>query len=827
MGSKDVVVVQAVLDGLKSLPRAVRSGDFVRLELASTVSAVGSVGPNPNGEGVELSVTCFAIDGVRRVLVGTRRTAIGAPWEMPDLPMPPLGRYIFRFEGDSTTPVERHRTATAPGETIRVDIDIQPGSTSSVRVVDEERKPLPAVEVVATYTNIFSRVVSFSAFTDDEGLCLLKGVPPREGDLIARKAGYAVSPYGWPIHGLLPADEVWEITMTRAPPLRGRCLADGEPVRDFDLIWWPDGLYRSETREFRGVESGEFELLELPAGDVSLVATSDQFGETAATLISLPPSGLADVVLEFPARAVITGVVLDAFTEQPIPDATIQPWAISTTKYLAARGNAVQVDARGAFRAEGFNVGLNRFEVSAPDYAPRMHGVFVESGKEGDAGIIRLARSQSLEIELRVGADNVITECYATGTSGSSVLQPKGFDANGRLRYDGVAPGMWTIRASLYTGVQLISLVELIPGRDWRVVVDAERLAPWNLVLRDSRGVGLSTDYGVRLTWSEGGVPTRIGSYLGDGGELSFWAPRGAVSTLRVFGPNSSWLHQATVCDAEYQQDPYVVQIGERAASFRVVENNSTPIAGATVYLLIPGLGYEAAISATTTADGLASVTAPASGPVDVGVFHPTLGLAAFIGLGDDDQQSGLYELELDPVAPMEVLVRDGAIPVAGAELGLGKGGYWMSRPRTDGAGLTKTVPLNGGAWRVRFDQPGYWPTEGEFLLKKGSKPFELQVRRLSDLEFEVRDAAGLAVSDVEIGLVSDEFHESAGDWLAQGRITSSTGSMRTDRSGKLTVRGAPHGKYRWSVLAGDEVRATDWVTAPPLGVASVDARLP
>jgi DNA-binding beta-propeller fold protein YncE len=47
--------------------------------------------------------------------------------------------------------------------------------------------------------------------------------------------------------------------------------------------------------------------------------------------------------------------------------------------------------------------------------------------------------------------------------------------------------------------------------------------------------------------------------------------------------------------------------------------------------------------------------------------------------------------------------------------------------------------------------------------------------------------------------LESFEFQTSVATWIAEGRVTSSTGSLATDVQGRLSLTGLPRGTYAWS----------------------------
>jgi hypothetical protein len=819
----EAVVVRALRDEHESMPRAVKAGETVHLTLLPTVSAEGALKVHARLDDADMLVTCFAIDGARRVQLAQRRTSIDRPWRMERLPMPDFGRYVFRFESDVTVTLEPTRTAAQPGEVLRVDIGLEPGYVRQILVLDSAGKPIEAARVTAVYTNASNRDVSIYGLTDADGRCAMSGIPAREGQLFARKPGYEVSQYPYLIHGLLPGDEAWTITMAKAAPVRGRVVANGAGVPDFELLWHPHGMKLPEKREFRDAEDGAFELLEIAPGELWLVAVSDTHGQTVAQPVTVTAEGAEGVQLEFSGRATLRGQVVDETTEVGIANAQIQPVSSTPSSILGARGAPLRTDGEGRFSSSEFNVGINRFEVSAAGYATKLQGMFAAAGEVTDAGIVRLSRTQPLALELLHGPDIVPTESYATGSQGGRLLAPVVFDALGHTKFESVSPGAWRIRVKLSDGEDLYNDLTLRPGEEWRLRVDLRTLDPWNVEVREADGAGVDPGCDAWLLWREDGVARFLAAASDHGVAAPIRAPRGGRGVLYVVRLDGSIAYVANVGPEEFKQDPYVVKLGVGRHGFRVIDSAGKPVPGATVQLCAPGFPMSNAFTAVTGADGLASVAAPKTTP-DVIVSHANVGMGAFLGLGASDERAGVYELELNPEGPAEIVVRDGSFVVAGAELDLMAGEYVVSRPRTGADGVAKTIPLNAGKWRARFESPGYWPGQADFEVKSGLRPVVLQVRRLADAQFEVRSATGAGVEGLAVELENVEFGESASEWLARGRIEASAPTLVLDSEGKLRVSGLPHGNYRWVVVAGAEPLATGEVTLPPRALTRIEA---
>jgi hypothetical protein len=808
-----------------SLPRDATLSKPTRLVLSGLFSASGSLRPNPAVPDVQMRVSLFALDGARRVKLAERGATPAAPWSMNALVLPPSKQVLLRFESPTTMPIEVVRRVERPGENLVVDMDVLEGYVRPVRVVDAAGAPVEAAEVVGTYLNAFGNFVSFHGVTDAKGECALGGVPPREGQLFARKAGYRTTYYPDVIHALLPADEVWTITLVKAAPVRGRCVANGAPVSDFEVHWVQPGIEEPVRRTFSGRADGSFELDELGPGRAGLIAVSDELGQSRGVSLELTEEGVEGVLLEFGARTQLVGQVVDAQTEQPLEGALVQPWSASSEYIFLARGPFLVADADGRFRGEAFNEGANRIDVSAHGYASQMLNVFAESGKAVEAGVVRLARSQPFDVELTFGAELDPTQSYATGfASGGhmNVLPPAVFDAQGRLRFENAAPGSWTVRLMLASGYELYYELLLRAGRKWLLQVDAAQLRPWVVRVVGDDGAPWSNVARATVLWNEGSAVGSSSWMSDENGDVHVLAPSARSAVLRVNVRGRAVLDMP-VGAAEFAQQPFTVKVGAPAANYVLLDGQGQPIGGGRVSAPNWSLGPHDPRPATTDAQGLAQLFEAR----DVVFSHASIGWGYRFGLEPGDKRGGVWELKLDPVGPLEVRVRDGAQPIAGVDVAVGLRELFVQRPRTDAQGLARTAPLNAGRWRVRCRALGYWPTEAEVEHRRGAPPLELQVRRLCDAQFEVRSPTGADVEGLEVELESAEFKESASAWLAAGRIEASAPALRTDRDGRLRVSGLPHGNYRWSVASGGEVLASGELVLAPRAVTPIEVRVP
>lgn len=376
----------------------------------------------------------------------------------------------------------------------------------------------------------------------------------------------------------------------------------------------------------------------------------------------------------------------------------------------------------------------------------------------------------------------------------------------------------------LYTGPGGEYELTLKPGEDWRLRVDVTQVRPWRIELRERDG-SRATRGGVSLSWRQSEAVGRYWRGVADSpdGLVVLKLPPVSAAFLAVMDSSSRWLLERHVGPAEFEQDPYVITLGESSAEYRVVDNAGRPIAAASISSLTSGDTYRQWSTYRTDSDGRALLPDAR----DVMVKHETAGLGAYFGLNESDRVAGVYELKLNAVGALEVLVRDGAFAVSGVEVQLGQRGCWLTSPVTDASGVAKSLPLAAGRWDAKFELTGYWPARASVDFNRGSPPLRLEVRRLADVAFEVRSASAAAVEGLRVEFESVEFGERASEWLAKQRISASDAGLRLDASGKLELRGLPHGRYRWSIVGAEGTLASDEVVLAPRVRTSVEARVP
>jgi RNA polymerase sigma-70 factor (ECF subfamily) len=194
------------------------------------------------------------------------------------------------------------------------------------------------------------------------------------------------------------AGEQRDVTLARGSRLRvavtasadGRALEGaGVSVRSLEGYGSPQAWSLQGQTDADGV----VELERVPPGKFTVYATKEGFSERGARPGQAEDEVLVEVELRLPAEAVVTGVVHDALTEQPLAGAEVGDSA----------GASTRTDARGRFRLGGLTAAGNVSHpvvASAPGYAPEV--VYVQLNEVGSERDIVLRLSPAARVSGRV-----------------------------------------------------------------------------------------------------------------------------------------------------------------------------------------------------------------------------------------------------------------------------------------------------------------------------------------------------------------------------------------------------------------------------------------
>lgn len=756
----------------------------------------------------------------RRILVAGREGGLWRPisgvspigagdWGPVSIPLGRFDRYRARIEGTGFLPSEEEFLAPRAGSHRRLDFVVDPAAELEISIQDEAGKPVPTARATAWW----------GAPEWLAGPGHAAGTVGSDGRIrLACRTGavtFRVSAPGYaPVEGDTYAPLAFPVVMKRGGRIAGRCLHRGEPVADFQVIFWRASSVVAHRREtFLGREDGSFELDSLPPGDWWVLATSPRNPGCTPVLVPVPVDETARVELDLPLAIAGAGRVIDADTGLPVEGARVQVFAAGSNGRSFPWGTPTPVASDGTFELDGFVRGTNYLTAEADGYAST--DVTAVAGEDFlDWGDIRLPRPQALRITL-LGAESLTglevgdLRVHAVG------LEEKRFDASNQVHYDGVRPGDHELFIT-YPDTSWARLhLNLDPGADWtfdfriagtraldvRVLDEQEKpISPMSAVV-----VGAQEENGVyvarlRQPWFEG--------------RARFEGLRASRAQVFVVSEDNQILASRDV-DLGPEEQELEIRLGEGSFRIHVVDRDGAPVGGAWLSLRTEAADAFVGL-ADTTFDGWASFQGLPAGSLLLNVGHPVLGTRYGIPV---EASSGEIEVTLEATGSLELTLRDGDVPLAGVATRIETAsGVTLTDPRdTDSAGVVRYELLGAGHYRLACRRTDCWPTFVEEELGVGEKAaLVVAMRRLGDLELTFTSREGLPVADLPVELHSLELDAPVATWLAEERVRSATG-LTTDSTGRILVEGLPHGRYEWSATLAEPAAGTILVTPAEL----------
>ena len=150
----------------------------------------------------------------------------------------------------------------------------------------------------------------------------------------------------------------------------------------------------------------------------------------------------------------------------------------------------------------------------------------------------------------------------------------------------------------------------------------------------------------------------------------------------------------------------------------------------------------------------------------------------------------------------IELQVMDGVNPLPGVYCKVYEehGAFGLTRLTTDSEGVVRWGNLGAGRFFFEAESAELWPVRVPVEARPVGERVDVQLRRLGDLELKLFDGLGAPLRDAGFDLTSLEYGESVEDWVAAGRVSSSTGGLRSGSDGVVTLVGLPNGAYSWQL---------------------------
>lgn len=792
----------------------------LRLVLHETFTLTGRVVvQDPSLDAGAMTIT------VRSIASGVPRTLERFTCE-PDGSFGPLAiaapiaeELVVRMEGAGAIPMERRLAMPGAGARIDLRFDAHPGLRAAVRVEDDAGQPVRGAHVEAWWRSGEDWSVC-RAQTEFDGVANLDGIALGDVHFVARAAGYSIQRTAVVrLETGVPARYLIEIQRLHRIP--GRVVLDGEPAKDFRVLYWDE--LGDEVRTITVVDSptGEFEIEGALGSRTMLFASGPGAAPSPTVTVDADGRRDAELVLELARSMAARGRVLDAWTAEPLEAATVHPWAVFGKSWKAPTGPIARCDGKGGFVLEGLAAGENHIAVRAPGYSQAWSAIEVADRGITEVGTFLLARAQDLRVVLEA-KDLEVTRCRV----GIDELpeSDQTFGPEGLAAFEAVTPGDWTVWVELPDGTRLEQFVYLSSGRPWVVRFEAggehraglevhvvsDRPIPEGLRVRSITGLGTS--------W------TRRRSVPVASGHCRIPGPLGEELTLSIWDPFQQLLAVRHVGSEELRTGRVEIALQGLHRTIRVLDARREPLARVRAVLTVEGDRSQWRGWGDTGGDGRVTLAVPPRTPLVLHLMLPGGGAVPDLRVDTDADPDSDIEVIVDPPGALEVRYHDGGAPLPSVASSLisASGFRCAYLSFSDADGRARVSSLAPGRYILDVPHPGVWPLQVPIEIGTELRILEVQLRRLGQLVLEVRSADGAALPGARLLLVHSEFGGDVGLWIAEARVPAPPIGLVTDPAGRVRLTGIPSGPYYFRLLATDGRELTGHLTVPPHGEGSV-----
>lgn len=794
------------------------SGDedqTLTLTVGISLAARGTVLTTPPNQHHERPrVECFLRSDSGFTPLGSS-TVGNEQWGPIPIPWVNNGEYWFKVSAPHL--VTAYKTINSPPPDREIFVEFTPRAAATLRVTatDENASPIPDAEITVTWNIGLEDSGSTSAKTGPTGSASIGGVAPGTVFVSARRESYVTAKTG-PLVVTLGDNDSIALTLRVAGRLEGRCLLNGIPAAEFQVVFWKGHPHSQETVAFDNPVNGAFRIDEIPTGEVSLYAVSTNHPQGDTVTVNISPNQTARVELALASSTDATGQVLDASTGTPIPTALIQHWSNSGISLQAKRGDPMQVDANGFFRGQGFREGVNRFTVSAPGYAYQICQAYITLGSQASIGTIALNRLRPLQVRLHSPGVSSFSG-YSLRAKGPQSPPIREFSKEGIARIEEAVPGLWELNILGPNDLEIYTQTLLDPGRvDWDIHVS---LDTGNALAVDI--LGGTTEYRAHAEWLSVECLSNQGDLMNlyarfDRGEANLTGLPVGPAFLSVH--DSSWnILGVSTTSIIAGLNKARVPIGSTSFSIRIASPEGAPLAGAQVNVFAPTENRGYSLYDITGSTGEVRFTHPPYEHLFATVHHPDFGYLTGVELHLSGVDSELVDIQLPLPSDLRVRLLDGPVALSGIQARLSDphDQFLIGIFASDNTGLLEKPGFCEGEFLISVHLPNYWPTAAVVSVAASGGTTQLQVRRLADVDLELRSTSGLTVRDRPVVLHSIEFDTDVAEWIASGKVEL-PGGMVTDSTGHLRIQGLPRGEYRWTVFSAGGAPSSGSVKLAP-----------
>lgn len=384
----------------------------------------------------------------------------------------------------SLDPLEVRLEAGEQRRGLRLLLEARKGLTVRAEVFGEDHDRIAGAEVAALGP------VAAQGLTDENGICLLEGLPEGDYTFRATAAGYSELAHQVTIS---PGQTDVAFRLERAGAVSGRVLraSDGQPVPEFELALLSAAYERTPSLPDQPLqrfinEDGSFLLTSAPEGRHNLYARAPGLAPAIQPISVKAGETTADIEFRLTAGAIVQGMVKN-WEGRPIAGAK-----------LFCGGESIQVmrqvkplsfsDPEGRFNLDSLTPGLTRIAAFHPDYVPSQVDVDLNPGRNSP---VNLVLGLGGIIEGRVTLDGIPVEQAAvqvfpvdripTIDSSTSFVTRTGSD--GTFRLTDLMPGEFNVelsrREALEDGTgrfdqQVVQQAIVSPGMVTEVIFDLQ-----------------------------------------------------------------------------------------------------------------------------------------------------------------------------------------------------------------------------------------------------------------------------------------------------------------------------------------------------------------
>jgi hypothetical protein len=603
--------------------------------------------------------------------------------------------------------------------------------------------------------------------------------------------------------------EAIEVRLAFAGRIAGRCLRDGEPVEDFQILYWSGDPRHVAREEVKGSEDGSFLIEEAPLGDVTLIGLDAEVANGAPSRVLVTAGETAEVTIELPRALLARGRVVDAVTGESVAGARLQVMSAYDGRGLAEFGAEVTSDGGGGFVLKGVTSGAGALRVRAEEYIEERVITHGGAGEDLELGLIALQPSRELIVQLD-GPNGTIYGGFRVGLVGYEHLGVMDMNRAGVARFQDIPNGV--IELNIYHPDDSITAFSdsLRPGDDGRFLVPVAGGQRLFVEVLPAPGGELPEDLFVG-----------VGGIRDDGSEIVQWLRNEGAGQFLLEstqpGPNvvravalSGEVYAIRRFDFPAGRDTEIqLELGdEDDFVIRVLDSEDLPVSNAMVSIYLPRTDPCFFVrNLVTGSSGVVRVQGFGFSHAQVTVSHETRG-SGDVGYVDVAALNGApLVVRLEAPASLRILVLDGGDPIPAAsavlcavEPLLNGSGFGERTTAQDGSATWDS--LMAGEYELFVHGVGLWPTRRRIQASADGHRQVYEVRRTGHLRLLLFSPRGSSIVGAEVELQCAELGASLSGWIAAGLLPGAT--TITDFDGRLTLPPLPHGTWTWSAIAPD-----------------------